>query len=65
MAMAARTKDVRAHVIALRASSSWSLEQRAEWIARRFLLSSPSRGALYELVSRAEEDVALRAFRDY
>jgi vacuolar-type H+-ATPase catalytic subunit A/Vma1 len=30
-----RTKYVRAHVIVLRASASWSLEQKAECIARR------------------------------
>jgi hypothetical protein len=35
MAMEVRIKDVRAHVIALRASTSWSLEQKAEIIARR------------------------------
>jgi hypothetical protein len=35
MAMEVRTKDVRAHVIALRASASWSLEQKSECIERR------------------------------
>jgi hypothetical protein len=35
MTMKVRTKDVRAHVIALRASASLSLEQKAECIARR------------------------------
>jgi hypothetical protein len=35
MAMEVRTKDVRAHVIALRGSASWSLEQKVECIAHR------------------------------
>jgi hypothetical protein len=35
MAMEVRKNDVRAHVIALRASTSWYLEQKAECIARR------------------------------
>jgi hypothetical protein len=60
-----KVRTTYAHVIALRASASWSLEQKSECIARRLRLSSSNRSALCELVSRTEEIIVLRAFCDY
>jgi hypothetical protein len=53
MAMEVRTKDVRAHVIALRASASWSLEQKKFLSCAHFVIINFCHH-FCELVFRAE-----------